>query len=307
MTPVIAAMSLVQPWLLKRIIDETRSRWGTGGAGDPGALLPRGSDWSLPHRGDPHAGHCVGRDSTHLENPLRALHAHARSSSSGSSIVNLRAASTRLDHDLDSLGDALSGGIVTIVLDLLMIIGTVGAMLWLDWQLSIVMLLMTPLLLGVLELLRRQMKKLYLAIRDALAGINAYLAERVDGVSVIQLFGAEETTNTAFEQRNRRFRDLVTLKRVRRPDVFRGRGWAPCSWPSSSAWVPAGCRPRWGLISWVSSLERGAPDCVHRLPPATVPPCAMLREGWRSSSVLRPAYRRLMSSSPVRSPRLRVR
>ena len=95
-----------------------------------------------------------------------------------------------------------------------MIIGTVGAMLWLDWQLSIVMLLMTPLLLGVLELLRRQMKKLYLAIRDALAGINAYLAERVDGVSVIQLFGAEETTNTAFEQRNRRFRDLTSRSNV---------------------------------------------------------------------------------------------
>ena len=121
---------------------------------------------------------------------------------------------TRLTSDLDSLGDALSAGIVTIVLDLLMIIGTVGAMLWLDWQLSIVMLLMTPLLLGVLELLRRQMKKLYLAIRDALAGINAYLAERVDGVSVIQLFGAEETTNTAFEWRNRRFRDLTSRSNV---------------------------------------------------------------------------------------------
>ena len=213
-TPVIAAMSLVQPWLLKRIIDEHVVAGELAGletlalyylAAVIGAYLIEAT-YTL----------AIAWGGTRLILRTRsALYAHALKLKQR--FFDRQPAGkllTRLTSDLDSLGDALSAGIVTIVLDLLMIIGTVGAMLWLDWQLSIVMLLMTPLLLGVLELLRRQMKKLYLASRDALAGINAYLAERVDGVSVIQLFGAEETTNTAFEQRNRRFRDLTSRSNV---------------------------------------------------------------------------------------------
>ena len=213
-TPFIAAMSLVQPWLLKRIIDEHVVVGELTGletlalyylAAVLGAYLIEAA-YTL----------AIAWGGTRLILRTRsALYAHA---------LKLRQRFfdrqpagkllTRLTSDLDSLGDALSAGIVTIVLDLLMIIGTVGAMLWLDWQLSLVMLLLTPLLLGVLEFLRRQMKRLYLAIRDALAGINAYLAERVDGVSVIQLFGAEATTNAAFEDRNRRFRDLTSRSNV---------------------------------------------------------------------------------------------
>ena len=213
-TPVIAAMSLVQPWLLKRIIDEHVVVGEMAGlemlalyylAAVVGAYLIEAA-YTL----------AIAWGGTRLILRTRsALYAHAlRLKQRFFDRQPAGKLLTRLTSDLDSLGDALSAGIVTIVLDLLMIIGTVGAMLWLDWQLSIVMLLMTPLLLGVLELLRRQMKKLFLAIRDALAGINAYLAERVDGVSVIQLFGAESSTTAAFEVRNRRFRDLTSRSNV---------------------------------------------------------------------------------------------
>jgi len=213
-TPLIAAMSLVQPWLLKRIIDEHVVVGELAGlealalyylAAVIGAYLIEAA-YTLG----------ISWGGTRLILRTRsALYAHALKLKQR--FFDRQPAGkllTRLTSDLDSLGDALSAGIVTIVLDLLMIIGTVGVMIWLDWQLSVVMLLMTPILLGVLEFLRRQMKKLFLAIRDALAGINAYLAERVDGVRVIQLFGAEASVNAAFEQRNRRFRDLTSRSNV---------------------------------------------------------------------------------------------
>ena len=213
-TPVIAAMSLVQPWLLKRIIDdhvvlgemdglETLALYYLGAV--LGAYLIEAA-YTL----------AIAWGGTRLILRTRsALYAHALKLKQR--FFDRQPAGkllTRLTSDLDSLGDALGAGIVTIVLDLLMIFGTIGAMLWLDWQLTAVMLLMTPLLLGVLEFLRRQMKKLFLAIRDALASINAYLAERVDGVRVIQLFGAEASVNADFEKRNRRFRDLTSRSNV---------------------------------------------------------------------------------------------
>lgn len=213
-TPVIAAMSLVQPWLLKRIIDDhvvpqsleglSQLAWLYLGA-VVGAYVIE-STYTLT----------MAWGGTRMILRLRsALFSHALSLRQR--FFDRQPAGkllTRLTSDLDSLGDALSAGIVTIVLDLLMIIGTVSAMFWLDWELSLIMLFLTPIMLGVLEVLRRKMKKIYLEIRDALASINAFLAERIDGVEVLQLFGAEEQTEAVFDRRNRLYRDLASRSNV---------------------------------------------------------------------------------------------
>ncbi len=213
-TPAIAAMSLAQPWLLKRIIDEhvvpgtlegldTLAFWYL--AAVAGAYLVEAT-YTL----------AIAWGGQRLILRLRsALFSHALSLKQR--FFDKQPAGkllTRLTSDLDSLGDALSAGIVTIVLDLLMIVGTVAAMLWLDWQLTVVMLVLTPFLLALLEFLRRRMKRLYLAIRDALSSINAYLAERIDGVVVIQLSGAELQSDREFDLRNRRFRRLTSTSNV---------------------------------------------------------------------------------------------
>ena len=213
-TPLIAALSLAQPWLLKRIIDEHVV---------PGELAGL-QDLALLYLAAVVGGYLIEATYTLamawggqrlILRLRRALFSHALSLRQR--FFDQQPAGkllTRLTTDLDSLGDALSAGIITIVLDLLMIVGTVAAMLWLDWRLSMVMLMLTPLLLAVLEALRRRMKRLYLSIRDAIAGINAYLAEHIDGVEVIQLFGAGDDSRTAFDARNRRFRDLSSQANV---------------------------------------------------------------------------------------------
>jgi ATP-binding cassette subfamily B protein len=213
-TPLLAGLSLVQPWLLKRIIDEHIV---------PGTLEGLG-DLALWFLAAVFGGYLIEASYTLaiawggqrlILRLRRALFAHALSLRQR--FFDRQPAGkllTRLTSDLDSLGEALSAGIVTIVLDLLMIVGTIAAMFWLDWQLSVVMMILTPILLGVLEFLRRRLKTLYLDIRDALASINAYLAERIDGVVVIQLFGAEQGTHQAFDKRNRKFRDLTSRSNV---------------------------------------------------------------------------------------------
>jgi ATP-binding cassette subfamily B protein len=213
-TPAIAAMSLVQPWLLKRIIDDhvvtgtlagldTLAFWYLGavfGAYFIEATYTLAIAWG--------GQRLILRLRTALFSHALSLKQRFFDKQPAGKLL------TRLTSDLDSLGDALSAGIVTIVLDLLMIVGTVSAMLWLDWQLTVVLLLLTPVLLGILEFLRRRMKKLFLAIRDSLASINAYLAERIDGVVVIQLFGAEQQSDAEFDVRNRQFRDLTSRSNV---------------------------------------------------------------------------------------------
>lgn len=121
---------------------------------------------------------------------------------------------TRLTSDVEALGDALGAGVVTIVLDLLMIVGTLAAMFWLDARLTLVLLALAPPLLLTLNFLRRRMRALFLEIRDAQAAVNSCLAERVDGVEVVQLFGAERPCEDLFERHNRRFRDANSVSNV---------------------------------------------------------------------------------------------
>jgi ATP-binding cassette subfamily B multidrug efflux pump len=212
--PLIAACSLAQPWLIKQVIDVHIVPGDLAGLGSlAGAYLGAvvmayllESSYTLAI--------AWGGQRTILR--LRsALFEHALSLEQR--FFDRQPAGkllTRLTSDLDSLGDALGAGVVTIVLDLLMIIGTLVAMFWLDWRLTLVMLCLLPPLLLFLELLRRRLRKLFLAIREALSRNNAYLAEQVDGVQIVQLFGAEAHVQQAFDERNRDYRNLTSTSNV---------------------------------------------------------------------------------------------
>jgi ATP-binding cassette subfamily B protein len=104
--------------------------------------------------------------------------------------------------------------VVNIVLDLMMIVGTLAAMLLLDARLTGVLLLLAPPLLAVLEVIRRRLRALFGEVREALAAVNAFLAERVDGVEVVQLFNIEEMSEGQFDLRNDRFRCATTRSNV---------------------------------------------------------------------------------------------
>ncbi len=205
LSPAAAALSLSQPWLVKRIIDE---------AVVPGRL-DRLDRLALLYLGAVVGAYLVeaaytlalawGGQRTILR--LReALYAHT---------LGLRQAFfdrqpagkllTRITSDVESLGESLAAGVVTIALDLLLIGGTLAAMFALDWRLTVLLLAGAPPLLWTVNRLRRRLRGLYLETREALAAVNAWLAERVDGVQIVQLFGAERASEEAFRERNARF------------------------------------------------------------------------------------------------------
>jgi len=116
---------------------------------------------------------------------------------------------TRITSDVESLGETLAAGTVTVFRDLLLIVGTLVVMFWLDPWLTTWMLLLAPLLLLSVEVIRRRLRKIFLDVREALSTVNAYLAERVDGVEVVQLYRNEQMSLQQFDERNSHFRDLT--------------------------------------------------------------------------------------------------
>ncbi|MFK7990962.1 MAG: ABC transporter ATP-binding protein [Sandaracinaceae bacterium] len=118
---------------------------------------------------------------------------------------------TRVTNDADSLGEIFSSGAALAVADFLMLGGIVGFMLYLDWRLTLVAFVALPPLALMVNLFRRFARKAFRAIRSKIAQLNAYMAEQVQGVAVIQAFGREAECALEYEQINAEYRDANYL------------------------------------------------------------------------------------------------
>jgi ATP-binding cassette subfamily B protein len=114
---------------------------------------------------------------------------------------------TRVTSDVEALNEMFTSGVVTIFGDLFTIGAIVTAMLVLDWQLALVTFTVLPLVFVSAWLFRTRVRRAYRDIRVRLARINAFLQERITGMSVIQLFRQEERTHVRFEQINAEHRN----------------------------------------------------------------------------------------------------
>ncbi len=114
---------------------------------------------------------------------------------------------TRATSDIDALNEALTAGSISLLLDVLVMGGTLVAMLALDVRLTLLLLCIGAPLGLVIEFFRRRMRSLFARVRDALAALNGFLAERVAGIEVIQLHGQEERTRARLRALDEMHRD----------------------------------------------------------------------------------------------------
>ena len=86
--------------------------------------------------------------------------------------------------------------------DLLVIAFVIVAMFKLSAGLTLIMLTVMPFVILVTALFRRSVSQSYRRIRVAIAKINAYLQEHVNGITVLQLFNREKKSMEEFERIN---------------------------------------------------------------------------------------------------------
>jgi ATP-binding cassette, subfamily B, multidrug efflux pump len=204
--PVTAGLVVLQPWLLKAAIDRGVT------AGDPDLLVR----FALAYLAVGAAGFLVealytltiGVGATRTINSLRdAVYAHALSlAPSFHDREPTGRLLTRVTSDVEALGETLTAGAFTIVLDVLLVLSVLAAMLALDPALTAVLLLVAPPLAAAIEGIRRKMRVLYVAIRTHLAEMIAFAAERIAGIEVVQLYGDEARAQALFDERLDRYR-----------------------------------------------------------------------------------------------------
>jgi ATP-binding cassette subfamily B multidrug efflux pump len=110
---------------------------------------------------------------------------------------------TRVTTDVDALNELWASGLVTILGDFMALSFVVVVMLRLSPGMTTLLLLMMPVVVLVTARFRRYVQQSYRRIRVAIARINTYLQEHVNGIAVLQLFNREARSREEFDRINR--------------------------------------------------------------------------------------------------------
>lgn len=110
---------------------------------------------------------------------------------------------TRSINDIETLAEVFSQGMIIIAGDLLQLVFILGMMLYTDWKLTLICLSVMPLLILASEMFRKGIKKSFTQVRTQVARLNAFVQERISGMSVVQLYNKEEEELKRFREINR--------------------------------------------------------------------------------------------------------
>jgi ATP-binding cassette, subfamily B, multidrug efflux pump len=114
---------------------------------------------------------------------------------------------TRTTSDVESLNEMLSSGIITILGDLLQLFFIVVLMAWIDWQLTLIVLSILPLMLYATILFKNRVRIAFQDVLTHLARLNTFFQEHLTGMSIVQLFNREEREARKYAAINADHRD----------------------------------------------------------------------------------------------------
>ena len=122
---------------------------------------------------------------------------------------------TNLINDVNFMTGLVSVGILNLLKDSLTLIGLLGVMIYQNWKLSIIALIMIPLASFFARFLGKRVGKVTVQTMDMTAILNSYLLEIFRNHKLIKVFQKEtyETSraNNALEQRKNRGKKLAMI------------------------------------------------------------------------------------------------
>ena len=122
---------------------------------------------------------------------------------------------SRVTADVLAIQEVLSRVVVDVFRDGLTVVGLVGLMFWLDWQLAVVVLLVAPFLVSIIVRLGRRLRGASRDTQEGLGDVSTLLQETLTGVRIVKAFGMEEFEGEKFRRAAERlFRHSIRALRL---------------------------------------------------------------------------------------------
>jgi ATP-binding cassette, subfamily B, multidrug efflux pump len=114
---------------------------------------------------------------------------------------------TRTINDIESINDIFSDGLIPIVADILSIVSILCFMFYVDWRLALISLAPFPVLIIATYFFKETVNKSFIAVRNAVAHLNAFVQEHITGMAVVQAFAVEDKELEKFKKINKEHRN----------------------------------------------------------------------------------------------------
>ena len=112
---------------------------------------------------------------------------------------------TRVTSDVEVLNELFASGVISVLTNLVHILGIMVAMLLYNWQLALVTFGTIPIVLGAGFLYQIYSRRAFREEREQLARINTFLQENIVGMITMKLFTQERRSHLRFNERNRKY------------------------------------------------------------------------------------------------------
>jgi ATP-binding cassette, subfamily B, multidrug efflux pump len=114
---------------------------------------------------------------------------------------------SRVINDVAEINELLSQGVITLLGDLLVLIGIIIVMVTMSPELALLTFIVIPLMLLATYLFSRQARTAFRETRSRVAAVVGDLAEDINGIRAIQAFAQENSSQQRFERVNVANRD----------------------------------------------------------------------------------------------------
>ena len=109
---------------------------------------------------------------------------------------------TRSVNDIETISSIFSQGLFMIIADLLKMSFVIVVMILVDWQLSLIVFSILPVIVYATRLFQKSMKKAFEEVRLQVSNLNSFVQERISGIKIVQLFHREKIEYNKFIEIN---------------------------------------------------------------------------------------------------------
>ncbi len=117
---------------------------------------------------------------------------------------------TRTTNDPNAISYMFTNILVTLVKNVMVIFGVLGAMLMLSYVLTLMVLCFVPFLVIFTVIFRKFSRKAHRQVSDTTTDLNTYLSENLSGIKITQIFNREDQKMEDFLARSKRLKQAKT-------------------------------------------------------------------------------------------------
>ena len=111
---------------------------------------------------------------------------------------------TRVTNDTNAISYMFTNILVTLLKNCMVIFGVLGAMLMLNYALTLMVLCFVPFVVLFTIIFRKFSRKAHRGVSDATTDLNTYLSENLSGMKITQIFNREDRKMQDFLDRSRK-------------------------------------------------------------------------------------------------------